>query len=331
MLLLAAFALPGETSANSASTASWSLWQTNSGDPVPRWPEAWPEFGGAPLIAPVVQRASDPVSATQTAPPAGAALRSVLDDAQVVSLYGVPGVPQMGALGAFSPRDATREAARVAAQYDELNGERGVIPALHLIVAVAQPWPMADGSYLARMARARIAEYVEVTREAGQLLFLDVQIGWSDPLAEVQRLRWALAEKHVHLALDPEFATRASGRVPGSVIGALDADEVNAVQHYLAAVVRIEGLPRKVLVLHQFLNSMLPGSDGYQPVDEVEVTVDMDGYGAAHVKLTKYDWYARGPYSERAAIKLFYDWDAPLLTPAQLQSLEHPPALIIYQ
>ena len=48
-------------------------------------------------------------------------------------------------------------------------------------------------------------------------------------------------------------------------------------------------------------------------------------------KLTKYEWYALAPYAERAAIKLFYDWDAPLLTPERVQALERPPDLVIYQ
>lgn len=257
--------------------------------------------------------------------------RSVFEDALVVSFYGYPGIPGMGALGAYDAEGAAEEVARVAAAYDAVNGDRGVIPALHLIVAVAQPQPEADGSYLERLSRERLETYVDVARERGLLLFLDVQIGWADPVAEVERLAYALAEPFVHLALDPEFATRSRNAPPGEVIGSLTADEVNAVQEALAALVREHRLPPKVLVLHQFTARMLPDAERYAALPEVELTIDMDGYGSIGAKLRNYTAFALAPYAERPAIKLFYDWDAPLLSAERLMSLERPPVLVIYQ
>lgn len=259
------------------------------------------------------------------------AFASVFDRADVVALYGVPGVPVMGALGRFAPRDAVREATRLAAQYDAVNGDRGAVPALHLIVAVAQDSPMPDGSYLVRLSREVIEPYVEVTSDTGALLFLDVQIGWADPLAEVRRLEWALMEPHVHLALDPEFATRTLHAAPGQVIGTLGASDVNAVQQYLATLVEVRELPHKTLVLHQFMDDMLTGTEQYTAVPMIEIVIDMDGYGGQYAKLSTYDVYALGRYAEHPALKLFFEWDTPLLTPAQLGALPHPPALVIYQ
>lgn len=269
--------------------------------------------------------------AAQFRPPAIPLRASVFDDAQVVSFYGYPGVGVMGELGLHSPSGAAAAISRLAAEYDALNGSREVLPALHLIVAVAQRHPGNDGLYLLRMEEELLNEYVEAAREAGILLFVDVQIGWSDALTEVKVLEDVLREPFVHLALDPEFATRSSGTAPGLVIGAISDADVNAVQHYLAGLVREHDLPPKVLVLHQFLNSMLTGVEHYDDVPEVEVTIDMDGFGSPYVKLTKYDLYATADYAERAAIKLFYHWDAPLISPASLLALEHPPDLVIYQ
>ena len=256
---------------------------------------------------------------------------SIFESAQVVSFYGYPGVPVMGALGAYSPERAAEEIAAWAERYDRLNGARDVVPAFHLITAVAQRDPQADGSYLGRLDDAGIATYVEAAREHGLLLFLDVQVGWSDPLEEVRRLAPFLAEPFVHLALDPEFATASLGVAPGELIGRLEAEQVNAVQAYLGGVVRAEGLPPKILALHQFLNSMLRDRDAYADVPEVELTIDMDGFGLDRDKLTKYDIYALQPAAERSAMKLFFDWDVPLLTPARLQQLRSPPDLVIYQ
>jgi hypothetical protein len=258
-------------------------------------------------------------------------LVSVLGGAQIVSYYGHPNVAAMGVLGAGTPEQAADGVAELAARYDALNGDRDVIPALHLITGVAQARPGTDGLYHTRMPREQVREWVELAREREQLLFLDVQFGWADPLGEVRALEEFLREPHVHLAMDPEFATRGRGR-PGGVIGSLDASTIDEVQAYLAELVREEMLPPKLLVLHQFLASMLPGSEGgYADHPEVEIVIDMDGFGAAFVKLRKYRSYSLGDYAERAAIKLFFLWDAPLLSPDDLQSLDNPPDLVIYQ
>ena len=309
LLLFVAVVLPGAASAASTPT------------PPPGASGRVP-----PAVAEPDERLAERVGRAPQLP-----LRSVFEDAQVVSFYGYPGIPGMGALGAHPPERAADEVLRVAGTYDALNGERGVVPALHLIVAVAQTAPMEDGSYLDRLSEEEIGVYVEVARERGLLLFLDVQVGWSDPLMEVRRLSVALAERFVHLALDPEFATRASGRAPGIVIGSIDAAEINAVQDYLAALVRDRRLPPKLLVLHQFTEGMLPGAEQYAALPEVEITIDMDGYGTEWGKLANYEAFALAPYAERPAIKLFYDWDTPLLPPERLLALERPPDLVIYQ
>lgn len=306
LLLLVVVSLPGTTSAASAPASPPQLLQRPA--PAADGPSEW-------------------LATRVLAPPAP----SVFAAAQVVAFYGHPGVPGMGALGVYSPQRAADEVTRVAALYDALNGDRDVIPALHLIVAVAQPLPAADGSYLARLAPEVLDAYVEVAREHGLLLFLDVQIGWADPLAEVQRLAGALAEPFVHLALDPEWATRSLGVAPGERIGTLGAADVNAVQQYLAELVRRYDLPPKALVLHQFRPEMLTDTESYLDFPEVELIIDMDGFGSPYAKLSNYEAFSLAEYSERPAIKLFYEQDAPLMEPAQIQGLETPPDLIIYQ
>ena len=293
-----------------------------------------PPTAGEPPAAATTTTVTRPIAVSpgaQTTPGTGPLQPSVFERAQIVSFYGYPGVGTMGELGLHTPSGAAAAVARVAAEYDALNGPREVMPALHLIVAVAQRHPGNSGLYLQRMDRERLSEYVEAARAANILLFVDVQIGWSDALTEVKVLEDVLCEPFVHLALDPEFATKSTGDAPGVAIGVLDAADVNAVQHYLAGLVREHDLPPKVLVLHQFLRSMLTDVDHYDDVREVDVTIDMDGFGSPAVKLTKYDLYATADYAERAAIKLFYHWDAPLMTPGRLLSLDHPPDLVIYQ
>ena len=249
----------------------------------------------------------------------------------VLEHYGHPNVAQMGILGAGAPEEAADGVAALAAAYDELNGERDVIPALHLITGVATSTPGPDGLHLRRLPGDRVRAWVRLAEERGQLIFLDVQVGWSDALEEVGALEEFLLEPHVHVALDPEFATRGLGR-PGAAIGRIGVDTVDRVQAYLAAIVREEGIPPKLLVLHQFLGRMLPGAaSGYADHPEVEIVIDMDGYGSPPEKLVGYRLYALAAYSERPALKLFFLHDDPLMTPEEVQALDPPPALIIYQ
>ena len=257
--------------------------------------------------------------------------RSPFDAQQIVSLYGYPGIPSMGALGRYTPAGAIAAASIEAARYDALNGDINVVPAVQPIVAVAQRYPGADGTYLARMSHERIATYIEAAREAGALVILDIQIGWADPVDELRRLEPYLLEPFVHIALDPEFATKDRGVAPGEKIGSLHADQINAAQQYLASLVREHALPPKALIIHQFLERMIREPALIESHHEIELTIDMDGFGGKAIKLLHYNWYALANYAEFPAIKLFHAWDTPLMSPAEIQALEVPPALIIYQ
>ncbi len=256
---------------------------------------------------------------------------SLLEEAQVVSFYGHPTAPALGALGRGDPATVADEIDVWAARYDRLNGTREVISAFHVITGVSQSDPTPDGTWLGRLSAEGIAEYVEVARERGMLVFLDIQIGWSDPLTEVELLERFLREPFVHVALDPEFATRRQGIRPGLVIGSVTAEEVNEVQRYLAALVQAEGLPPKILMVHQFTPRMLRDRGAVEDIDGVDLSIDMDGFGLIPVKVAGYNAFAVPEPSEWPAFKLFFRYDTPVMTPEQVQGLDPPPALIIYQ
>ena len=85
-----------------------------------------------------------------------------------------------------------------------ISSGRNVVPALHLIAAVAQASPQADGSYLARMDPTVIDAYVAVARERSLLLILDLQIGRGNVVDEVRKIERFLVNPRVHVAIDPE-------------------------------------------------------------------------------------------------------------------------------
>ena len=251
--------------------------------------------------------------------------------AQVVAFYGHPGVPAMGVLGHGTPAEVAEQVAVWARRHDRLNGPRGAIGAYHLITGVAQANPTSDGLWLYRLSHDRIAEYVEAAREHGMLLFLDTQIGWSDPLTEVKLLESFLREPFVHIAVDPEFATEPLGVRPGRAIGGITGSQVNDVLRYLSALVEEEGLPSKILMVHQFTGRMLHDRDAIERHSGVELSIDMDGIGSPRAKLNGYKLYAISEPSQRPAFKLFFNQDRPVMTPEEVQALDRVPDLIIYQ
>ena len=288
-------------------------------------PRLLPEERFLPQDSAVGQwRSSSPVDVT-------AQQVSYLTDAQIVTYYGYPRARLMGILGRGSPTEIADQVTEMAAQYDRLNGDRDVIGAFHLITGVAQAHPTPDGTWIHRLSGERISEYVELARRRGMIVFLDNQIGWSDPLTETKLLEEFLREPFVHLALDPEFATKRNGRRPGLVIGSVTAEEVNEVQHYLAGLVAEESIPPKILMVHQFTPGMLRDRDKVESVDGVDLSIDMDGFGGIHIKLANYERFALPAPSEWPAMKLFFRYDTPLLSPERIQGLEHPPDIIVYQ
>ena len=107
-------------------------------------------------------------------------------------------------------------------------------------------------------------------------------------------------------------------------------DRVDTAQRILSDLVIKYDLPRKALVVHQFLSIMLP-DETFADVPEVDLIIDADGWGTPAAKLADFSQFSLGPSSEWPAIKLFFDWDNPILKPIELMQLSFPPAYVIYQ
>ena len=255
---------------------------------------------------------------------------AALVDAQIVSYYGSPYTPALGLLGSGGAEAVADEVERHAALYDRLNGPTRVIPALHLIYAVAQPDPTSNGLYLQYADDEDVERYVELTRERGMLLFLDIQIGRSSVRDEIERVLPFLREPHVHLAIDPEFAVNTS-QVPGEHLGSLRSSDIDYAQRVLQGIADDEHLPAKLLIVHQFIDSMLKDGDAIQRYPDVELIVDMDGFGPAEIKRATYEQYAARSYAAHAAIKLFLDYDPDLMSEEDVLALKPRPAIVIYQ
>ena len=279
---------------------------------------------GAAVVAPELKLQPEAAEEAATTP------NGLLPKNRILAFYGFPGNPEMGILGEYDMERLLEEMHKQAAEYEEADPSHPVILAFEVIASVAQGEPQADGSYLQDTPSDVLDEYTEFTRDNGLLLFLDVQIGRRTVENEIVGLKPWLSQDHVHLALDPEFAMD-EGQVPGKHIGSIDARDVRFAQNWLVELAIETGVTPRLLIVHQFKETMLTNKDKIAPVPGVQLIVDADGLGTPQEKAATYDFVNRLTHIEYNGIKLFYDQDVPLMSAEDVVNMDPSPLLVIYQ
>ena len=140
---------------------------------------------------------------------------------------------------------------------------------------------------------------------------------------------------NVHLGIDPEFSMKGTGR-PGKVVGTLDASDINFAARYLANLVKENNLTPKVLVIHRFTGRMVTNFKEIKPLPEVQIVMNMDGFGKKALKINTYRTFIYPEPVQFAGFKLFYQSDVKepntvLMTPEDLLKLTPQPIYIQYQ
>ena len=260
---------------------------------------------------------------------------SILPCRRVVAYYGNPLSTRMGVLGEYPKDEMLRRFQAAVAEWNAADPEHPVVPALHMIVSVAQPHAGRSGLYRNWMPDSLIEEVYSWAQSAGAIMILDLQIGQSTVQNEVPRIAHFLQRPDVHLAIDPEFAMR-NGRVPGEYVGSVDAADINWASNYLAGLVREHGLPPKLLVVHRFTRPMVTNAGAIELRPEVQVVIDMDGWGAPHLKRSSYHSYVVREPVQFTGFKIFYGNDRrghgrPIMTPNDVLRLRPQPLYIQYQ
>jgi hypothetical protein len=207
---------------------------------------------------------------------------------------------------------------------------------LHYIAVSAQPTPGKAGKYRLRMPFTEIDKVLELAKKIGAIVFLDIQVGHGTVQEEVPELEKYLSMPNVHLGLDPEFSMKG-GVIPGRKIGTMDAADINYASGYLAQLVRKHNLPPKILVVHRFTNGMLTNHRQIKLQSEVQVVIDMDGFGSPTLKKDTYrQWVMKQPV-QFTGVKLFYKNDSKsrysdrMLTKKEVLDLYPKPLYIQYQ
>lgn len=253
---------------------------------------------------------------------------------RIVAYYGNFYSKKMGVLGEYKPAIVLQKLEAEVAKWKAADPETPVIPAIDYIAVTAQGSAGADGKYRARMPDSQIDKAVEMANKINGIVILEIQPGQSTVEAEVPMLKKYLSMPNVHLALDPEFSMKA-GQKPGSVIGSMDAAQINFAAQYLAKLVQDNKLPPKILMVHRFTNRMVTNSHAIVPLPDVQVIIDMDGWGAPSHKKKAYTDIIQPYPVQFTGFKLFYKNDVrkgtTMMTPAEVLKLSPIPSFIQYQ
>ena len=258
------------------------------------------------------------------APPSADSPR--LPGERVVALYGAP---QMGQtiIGRNSPAGAIRRLEEQAEPYARL-GDRPVAGAIDLVASFATAAGGPDGLYRSRQDDQVIGIYLRRARAAGARLILDIQPGRSTFLDEVRALREWIVQPDVDVALDPEWNVGRRG-VPGRTPGRVGARQVNRVQRSLAATIDANGLPPKLLLVHQFRRGSIARRGRIRRPDDVQTVLNYDGIGSPAAKRAGYAALAAPRLFD--GFSLFYLRDTPLIRPGSVLDLEPEPDFLLYQ
>lgn len=247
----------------------------------------------------------------------------------LVGLYGTPLGRGLGILGTTSATDTVTLAREQAAAYQVLLTDTTVMPFFHMVTTIADPLPGEDGDYNHRVPTATIQLWIDVARAHDLLLVLDIQPAHGSLPVELDYVAPFLRQRGVHLAVDPEFMM-PSGAIPGERLGRMDGDSVNLVQAWLTERAWESG-ERKLLIIHQFDDLMFEGKERIKSYRLVELIGDADGFGGPSAKIADHLQYAEEPGFEYGGFKLFYDYDVPLMSPAEVLRLHPRPVFVVYQ
>ncbi len=261
--------------------------------------------------------------------------RALLPFNRIVAYYGNFYSKQMGVLGEYDEETVLQKLLQEEAEWEAADPTTPVVPAIEYIDVTAQGSPGKDGKYRLRMPDSQVDKAIEMAKKVDGIVILDIQVGLSSVMEEVPLLEKYWAMPQVHLAIDPEFDMPGT-TPPGRVIGTTDAETINAAAEYLAKFVREHDLPPKILLLHRFTEDMITNYQNIKPLPEVQMIVQMDGWGSPQRKKNTYYHVVEPEPVQFTGLKIFYKNDLKedpprLLTKDEVLQLTPAPIFIQYQ
>ncbi|MCX6215935.1 hypothetical protein [Spirosoma sp.] len=265
------------------------------------------------------------------APPAGA----LLPKYRIFAYYGNPHSKKMGVLGKYPKDEMLKRLDEEIKNWQKADPATPILPALHLVATSAQGAPGKDGGYRMRMSDKTIKKVLKWGNDHKAIVFLDIQRGHAPLGPEMEYMTKYLKLPFVHLGIDPEFSM-VTGAKPGTKIGSYDAADVNQAVKFLSRIVKENNLPPKILVVHRFTQGMIKNYKNIKLDPNVQIVMDMDGWGPPVLKKDSYLAYIQKEPVQYTGFKLFYENDfrkpgSRIMTPAEVLALTPKPLYIQYQ
>lgn len=260
---------------------------------------------------------------------------AILPYHRIIAYYGNLYSKRMGILGELPKDQMLQKLQQEVAHWQKADPSVKTIPALHYIAVTAQGAPGKSNKHRMRMPFKQIDTILSWAKPINALVFVDVQVGHSSVKEEVAALATYLKLPNVHLGIDPEFSMK-NGERPGSKIGTFTAEDINDAVAILAKLVREHNLPPKVLIVHRFTQGMVTGYKNIKTVPEVQIVMDMDGFGEKYLKKSTYLRYIYREPVQFTGFKLFYKNDTKksadgMYTPEELLKFTPKPLYIQFQ
>lgn len=256
---------------------------------------------------------------------------------RIIAYYGNPHSKKMGVIGEYPEQQMLGMLDKTLAEWKAADPSTPVIPAIHLVAVVAQGDPGADGGWRRRETPEMIEKTYAWAKSRKGLLILDIQAGHSTVQQELPLLLKYLERPDVHLGLDPEFYMhyKREGVRPSAKVGQMMASDINYAIQTLDKLISDKKLPPKILVVHRFRADMVPDAESIKPTKNVQVVMDMDGWGPPWLKFDSYRDYIVAHPVQFTGFKIFYHNDVRkgdgILTPAEVLRLLPRPLYIQYQ
>jgi len=261
---------------------------------------------------------------------------AILPFKRIVAFYGNLYSKNMGILGALPPKEMLEKLDSEVHKWEKVDPATPVQPALHYIAIVAQGNSWKDNTYRWRMPERQIDSVLHIAAmRKNMIVFLDVQVALSNIREELPTLEKYLKMPFIHLAIDPEFSMK-NGRKPGTIIGTYDASDINYCSDYLVNLVREYHMPPKIFIVHRFTRNMVTNSRKIKLHPEVQIVMNMDGWGEPALKKGTYRYFIYQEPVQFTGFKLFYINDLRkephvMLKPEDLMKLKPLPIYIQYQ
>lgn len=248
-----------------------------------------------------------------------------------VAYYGHPDAPALGILGEQGPAEGRERMQDFVDAYAGDGSE--VIPTYEIIASVASAGAGDDGDYSTEWPVDTFTDWIDFAAANGMYVILDLQPGREDFLSQAKLYEELLMLPFVGLALDPEWRL-TDDQVHMEQTGTVDAAEINEVVAWLGDLVRDNGLPQKMLLLHQFKTSMITNRDQIVIRPELQTVIQMDGDGTEPQKDATWETLRSGPDTDRYAWgwKNFFGQDEPESpSPEETMGKVPSPILVSYQ